>query len=270
MTYGVIDVERREMTFARAGHCPLIHVPANQPAGMRKARMLVPDGLVVGLQIDDGTMFDKLLQEQTIALEPGDLIVWFTDGISETMNEAFDCFGEQRLAQVRRAVCAPAVRSAALVHPGRAARLRRRRRPARRYDDDPHEDRGADAAACPNGAQRSVSERRRRERLGPDGDLPHAVRHRSERRRGAARQPRRRDAAHRRDRRRAVPVLGQPARRDRDLGAQRRRAPRPCASSRAIASRSAAAWSCRCRRSSMRSRRGSATASAIAACSSTR
>jgi phosphoserine phosphatase RsbU/P len=100
MMYGVVDVERREMTFARAGHCPLIHVPANQPAGMRKARLLVPDGLVVGLQIDDGTMFESLLKEQTIALAPGDLVVWFTDGISETMNEAFDCFGEERLAQV--------------------------------------------------------------------------------------------------------------------------------------------------------------------------
>jgi sigma-B regulation protein RsbU (phosphoserine phosphatase) len=100
MSYGVIDVERREMTFARAGHCPLIHVPANQPAGMRKARLYVPDGLVVGLHIDDGTMFESLLQEQTIALAPGDLVVWFTDGISETMNEAFDCFGEERLAQV--------------------------------------------------------------------------------------------------------------------------------------------------------------------------
>ena len=100
MTYGVIDVERREMTFARAGHCPLIHVPADQPPGRRKARLLVPDGLVVGLQIDDGTMFDGLLQEQTISLGSGDLVVWFTDGISETMNEAFDCFGEERLAQV--------------------------------------------------------------------------------------------------------------------------------------------------------------------------
>ena len=100
MCYGVIDLERGEMTFARAGHCPLIHVPANQPAGMRKARLLVPDGLVVGLQIDDGTMFDNLLQEQTISLAPGDLVVWFTDGISETMNEAFDCFGEERLAQI--------------------------------------------------------------------------------------------------------------------------------------------------------------------------
>ncbi len=100
MSYGVIDVERREMTFARAGHCPLIHVPANQPAGMRKARLLTPDGLVVGLQIDDGTMFESILQEQSVSLAPGDLVVWFTDGIPETMNEAFDCFGETRLAQV--------------------------------------------------------------------------------------------------------------------------------------------------------------------------
>ena len=100
MTYGVVDVERGEMTFARAGHCPLIHVPADRPAGMRKARLLTPDGLVVGLNIDDGTMFESLLKEQTITVSPGDLVVWFTDGISETMNEAFDCFGEARLAQV--------------------------------------------------------------------------------------------------------------------------------------------------------------------------
>ena len=100
MAYGVVDIERREMTFARAGHCPLIHVPACDPPGMRHARLLAPDGLVVGLQIDDGTMFENLLAEQTIAIAPGDLVVWFTDGISETMNESFDCFGEERLARV--------------------------------------------------------------------------------------------------------------------------------------------------------------------------
>ncbi|MGH9384058.1 MAG: PP2C family protein-serine/threonine phosphatase [Vicinamibacterales bacterium] len=100
MTYGVVDIERREMTFARAGHCPLIHVPADQPPGLRKARFLAPDGLVVGLQIDDGSMFEGMLEEQTIALAPGDLVVWFTDGIAETMNERFECFGEPALAKV--------------------------------------------------------------------------------------------------------------------------------------------------------------------------
>jgi phosphoserine phosphatase RsbU/P len=100
MTYGVVDTERGEMTFARAGHCPLIYVPGDQPPGLRKAQFLTPDGLVVGLQLDDGTMFDSLLQEETLRLAPGDLVVWFTDGIAETMNDRFECFGEPALARV--------------------------------------------------------------------------------------------------------------------------------------------------------------------------
>jgi sigma-B regulation protein RsbU (phosphoserine phosphatase) len=100
MSYGVIDLERREMTFARAGHCPLIVVPGSEPVGLRKSRVLAPDGLVVGLKIDEGQLFESLLQETTLPLSDGDLLVFFTDGISETMNERFDCFGEQRLSSV--------------------------------------------------------------------------------------------------------------------------------------------------------------------------
>lgn len=100
MTYGVIDLERREFTFARAGHCPLVHVPGQAPAGLRHADVLAPDGLVVGLQIDDGQMFEASLEERTLSLGHGDVVVLFTDGISETMNEAFDCYGEARLARV--------------------------------------------------------------------------------------------------------------------------------------------------------------------------
>lgn len=100
MTYGVVDLERREMTFVRAGHCPLLVVPGREPAGLRRASLLAPDGLVVGLQIDEGEMFESLLEERTLALGAGDLVVLFTDGISETMNERFECFGEARLAKV--------------------------------------------------------------------------------------------------------------------------------------------------------------------------
>lgn len=100
MSYGVIDLEKSEMAFARAGHCPMIHVPGSAPPGMRKARIVAPDGLVVGLRIDDGTLFESLLQEVSIPLRRDDLFVLFTDGISETMNAAFDCYGESRLAKV--------------------------------------------------------------------------------------------------------------------------------------------------------------------------
>ena len=100
MSYAIIDVGRGEMVHARAGHCPVIHVPGSAPAGLRKSQVLAPDGLVLGLKLDNGEMFDSMITEETLKLGIGDLLVFFTDGISETMNEAFDCYGEQRLAKV--------------------------------------------------------------------------------------------------------------------------------------------------------------------------
>jgi sigma-B regulation protein RsbU (phosphoserine phosphatase) len=100
MSYAVIDLARGEMVHARAGHCPLMHVPGSAPAGFRKAQALAPDGLVLGLNLDNGEMFDAMICEETVRLGVGDLVVFYTDGISETMNEAFDCYGELRLAKV--------------------------------------------------------------------------------------------------------------------------------------------------------------------------
>jgi sigma-B regulation protein RsbU (phosphoserine phosphatase) len=99
MTYAVIDLRSRTMTYARAGHTPLIYVPANGVVP-RRAQILAPDGLVLGLKIDNGEMFDRLLEEETIPLNPGDLYLFFTDGISEAMNAYDDCFGETRLGQL--------------------------------------------------------------------------------------------------------------------------------------------------------------------------
>ena len=104
MTYAVVDLRARTMTYARAGHTPLIHVPGDHaaaggvPPGAHSG--LSPDGMVVGLKLDNGEMFERLLDEQTIPLQAGDLYVFFTDGISEAMNGADDCFGEVRLGQL--------------------------------------------------------------------------------------------------------------------------------------------------------------------------
>jgi sigma-B regulation protein RsbU (phosphoserine phosphatase) len=101
MTYAVIDLRARTMTYARAGHTPLIYVPGScAGGGPRGVQILVPDGMVVGLKIDNGEMFEKLLEEDTIGLQPGDLYLFFTDGISEAMNARDDCFGETRLGQL--------------------------------------------------------------------------------------------------------------------------------------------------------------------------
>jgi serine phosphatase RsbU (regulator of sigma subunit) len=102
MTYAVLDLSARTMTYARAGHTPLMRVACGngQDGHRHQTQVLTPDGLVLGLKLDDGEMFDRLLVEQTIPLHAGDLYVLFTDGISEAMNAADDCFGEARLALI--------------------------------------------------------------------------------------------------------------------------------------------------------------------------
>jgi phosphoserine phosphatase RsbU/P len=100
-TYAVLDLRARTMTYARAGHTPLIYVPGSCGVpGPRQVQILAPDGMVVGLKLDNGEMFQRLLREETIALRPGDLYLFFTDGISEAMNARDDCFGESRLGQL--------------------------------------------------------------------------------------------------------------------------------------------------------------------------
>lgn len=98
MTYAVFDLEAGTMTYARAGHTPLIRVPGAGSA--RHAEILIPDGLVLGLKIDGGERFTQLLEEVRLVLNPGDLFVFFTDGVSEAMNEASDCFEEARLGRI--------------------------------------------------------------------------------------------------------------------------------------------------------------------------
>jgi serine phosphatase RsbU (regulator of sigma subunit) len=129
MTYAVIDMCTRTLTYARAGHCPLIYLQGeggrgkgeevrgirqegfrveegnSQSGGVvtqvptaRRAQIQVPDGLVLGLKIDDGQRFESLLEEVTLPLGAGDVVLLFTDGVTEAMSEAGEPFGEERLA----------------------------------------------------------------------------------------------------------------------------------------------------------------------------
>ncbi len=99
MTYAVIDPAAGVMTYARAGHTPLLYLPGGDGSDGR-ARILAPDGMVLGLRLDEGERFESLLVESTLRFSPDDLLVLFTDGISEAMNERSDCFGESQLAEL--------------------------------------------------------------------------------------------------------------------------------------------------------------------------
>jgi serine phosphatase RsbU (regulator of sigma subunit) len=97
VSYLLVDLRARTLQYARAGHCPLIYMPGSYCAE-RTPQLIAPDGLVLGLQLDGGETFRRLLDEVTLPLGPGDLFVLYTDGMSEAMNAEGDCFGDARLA----------------------------------------------------------------------------------------------------------------------------------------------------------------------------
>jgi sigma-B regulation protein RsbU (phosphoserine phosphatase) len=97
MTYAVVDTAARRMRYARAGHNPLIHFEA----ASGRTRVLAPAGL--GLGIDRGDRFEKILEEAELPLASGDVLLFFTDGLSEAMNSRAELFGEQRLRDVLEA-----------------------------------------------------------------------------------------------------------------------------------------------------------------------
>jgi sigma-B regulation protein RsbU (phosphoserine phosphatase) len=98
MTYAVIDLDAATMTFARAGHTPLVFMKSGATAG---AQSLVPNGLVVGLRIPGAQeKFVELLEERRIDLCQGDVIALYTDGITEAMDTRSNLFGDARLSRL--------------------------------------------------------------------------------------------------------------------------------------------------------------------------
>ena len=73
--------------------------------------ILAPAGL--GLGLDPGERFEAILEEDEVALEPGDFFLFFTDGLSEAMNPAAELFGEGRLRRILEERPEPRQRGAA-------------------------------------------------------------------------------------------------------------------------------------------------------------
>jgi len=100
MTYAVIDLDAATLTCARAGHTPMLVCREG------RSEIVVPDGMVLGLRLPGaGKRFGEILKEHTRPLRPGDVIVLYTDGITEAMNMEGDLFGDAALSLVVAAHC---------------------------------------------------------------------------------------------------------------------------------------------------------------------
>jgi sigma-B regulation protein RsbU (phosphoserine phosphatase) len=84
--YGVLDEHRRVLTYCNAGHHPVVLI--RKDGGWMK---LETGGLVLG------AFADSVYQESLIEIKPHDLLLLYTDGVTEIYNEANKEFGVERL-----------------------------------------------------------------------------------------------------------------------------------------------------------------------------
>ena len=85
--YGVLDPDSRRMTYCNAGHEP--------PVLVRNGHLIPLDagGMVVGVDRDQA--YDK----GVVDLEPGDLLLLYTDGLTDAMNAEQQRFGRKRMEE---------------------------------------------------------------------------------------------------------------------------------------------------------------------------
>ncbi|MEO5930056.1 MAG: SpoIIE family protein phosphatase [Candidatus Kapaibacterium sp.] len=88
----LFDTARKSVSFARAGHTPIIRRNSSQ------VDTLIPAGVALGLCSRD--LFAELLQEYTVEYEPGETFILYSDGVSEAVNEVREEFGDGRLHDI--------------------------------------------------------------------------------------------------------------------------------------------------------------------------
>jgi sigma-B regulation protein RsbU (phosphoserine phosphatase) len=89
--WGIFNPDNSEFRFVNAGHNPPVWLKANED----DPEELAEGGLILGAM---STMAPY--EEQTIQLSSGDLLVFYTDGVTEAMNQdQTEEFGEERLLE---------------------------------------------------------------------------------------------------------------------------------------------------------------------------
>lgn len=94
MFYGVLDSKTGSLTYASAGHNPVLHYVTR----IREVQWHKTTGVPLGLI--PTAMLEKSLVDYTIALAEGDLFVQYTDGFHEAVNKHEEEFGFDRMSDL--------------------------------------------------------------------------------------------------------------------------------------------------------------------------
>lgn len=94
MLYMILNTRSRELKFARAGHERLLL----KKSGNGTPVPIDAKGIAIGLTEAD--IFDRSIQDKSVSLQPGDIIIAYTDGITEALNPENEEWGTDHLMSV--------------------------------------------------------------------------------------------------------------------------------------------------------------------------
>lgn len=90
--YAILDTHSGVVTFANGGHnYPLVYRHTKGAVETLRAQ-----GIVLGI------VPQPHFEQRSLQLDPGDVVLFYTDGVTEAMNPQRDLFGDERLAEVLR------------------------------------------------------------------------------------------------------------------------------------------------------------------------
>jgi sigma-B regulation protein RsbU (phosphoserine phosphatase) len=91
--YFVVNTETKVIHYSRAGHCPVLYYRAAE----NKTEFLKDKGAALGML--KNSSYAKLIESRCIDYKPNDVIVLYTDGITEARNDKNEEFEQERLAE---------------------------------------------------------------------------------------------------------------------------------------------------------------------------
>jgi sigma-B regulation protein RsbU (phosphoserine phosphatase) len=90
--YSILDFASGTLTYADGGH----NYPLHYRTATGKVEPLPAHGIVLGI------VPEPRFEQRSTTIEPGDVICFYTDGVTEAMDARRQLFGEERLAEVIR------------------------------------------------------------------------------------------------------------------------------------------------------------------------
>ncbi len=99
MFYVILDSKNRIISYASAGHNPMILYRHET----NETFFLNPKGFPVGISLPDEELFRRSISLEKIKLKKDDMLVIYTDGVTEAMNARRDQYGEDRLINIIKA-----------------------------------------------------------------------------------------------------------------------------------------------------------------------